>query len=202
MTLRGTRLPAAGWMTLWVTMHVHGYSCIHAYPNRHFPKTVRTPDTCRKSKSISDFWSGRGVTLRGTRPLAAGWMTLWVTLPRAQPDASPSVGICSGSSFWVSGHRRGYSVSRGVAVVTTCGGGCESSDCRGRSRLGGEQRCSRTMRSHGLDLLTQRWRGSETALRMACASAQLAVELRVNAPNEMVATPCPSKSRTGHDTPD
>ena len=86
------------------------------------------------------FWSGRGVTLRGTWLLAAERMTLRVTWPRAQPDASPSVGICSGPSFWVNGHRRGYSVSRGVAVVTTCGGGCESSDCGGRSRLGRERR--------------------------------------------------------------
>ena len=187
-----------------MTMHNHYLHAQHqhAYPNRHFPKTVRTPDTCRKSKSISDFWSGRGVTLRGTRPLAAGWMTLRVTWPRAQPDASPSVGICSGSSFWVRGHRRGYSVSRGVAVVTTCGGGCESSDCGGAISCGRGAVVVARMRSNGLKLLTQRWRGSVTALRMACASAQLAVELRAREPNEMVATPCPSKSRTGHDTPD
>ena len=42
----------------------------------------------------------------------------------------------------------------------------------------------------GWSLPTQRWWGSVTALRMACASAQLAVELRAREPNEMVATPC------------
>ena len=47
------------------------------------------------------------------------------------------------------------------------------------------------MGSHALDHLTQcRW-GSVTALRMACALVQLAVEVRISTPNEMVATPCP-----------
>eukprot|EP00325_Prymnesiales_sp_UTEX-LB-985_P024187 CAMPEP_0174729408 /NCGR_PEP_ID=MMETSP1094-20130205/53665_1 /TAXON_ID=156173 /ORGANISM="Chrysochromulina brevifilum, Strain UTEX LB 985" /LENGTH=140 /DNA_ID=CAMNT_0015931511 /DNA_START=274 /DNA_END=693 /DNA_ORIENTATION=- len=50
------------------------------------------------------------------------------------------------------------------------------------------------MRSHGLNLLMQRWWGSVPALRMVCVcQRQLAVEMRASTSNKMVATPCASE---------